>query len=192
MYRSWRAAHHLPVLRLAAPRPSGEPPSPRRHPKPRAAAALTPPLRTRRAQDPKGAQLAVVARALKAITSYGRWGVFWDYGSLLQHERTEAETELFKQGLGFLGSFYSHPQTYVFRLTTFPEGYPEGYDLPSAANVAAYPDRGCAAPSPCPNTPPTPPSPSLSAPPLCAFPRARCTHSSLHAGGASPSRAGRP
>ncbi|EOD36225.1 hypothetical protein EMIHUDRAFT_122557 [Emiliania huxleyi CCMP1516] len=92
--------------------------------------------------DPKGAQLAVVARALKAMLSEGRWGIFWDYGSLLQHERTEAETELFKQGLGFLGSFYSHPQTTVFRLTTFPAGYPEGYDLPSAANVAAYPDRG--------------------------------------------------
>ena len=108
-----------------------------------------------------------------------RWGVFWDYGSLFQHERTEAETELFKQGLGFLGSFYSHPETIVFRLTTFPEGYPEGYDLPSWANVAAYPDRGCAAPSPCPSTHgPPPPSPSLSAPPLCAFPRARCTHSS--------------
>ena len=94
-----------------------------------------------------------MARALKAMISDGRrYGVFWDYGSLFQHERTEAETELFKQGLGFLGSFYSHPETTVFRLTTFPEGYPEGYDLPSAANVAAYPDRGCAAPSPRPST----------------------------------------
>ena len=162
-----RAAHHLPVLRLAAPRPPGEPPSPRRHRKPRAAAP-SPPPRTRRAQDPKGAQLAVVARALKAFTDDGRrrWGVFWDYGSLMQHgslsKRTEAEDKLFKQGLGWLGSFYSHPKTYVFRLTSFPEGYPDGYDLPSDANVAAYPDRGCAAPSPCPahTSPPRAPLPA--------------------------------
>ena len=117
---------------------------------------------------------------MKSTSSRGRrFGVFWDYGSLFQHKRTAKQTKLFKQGLGWLGSFYSHPHTTVFRLTTFPEGYPDGYDLPSDANVAAYPDRGCAAPSPRPSTHgPPPPSPSLSAPPLCAFPRARCTHSS--------------
>ena len=122
-----------------------------------------------------------------------RYGIFWDYGSLFQHERTEAETELFKQGLGFLGSFYSHPETYVFRLTTFPEGYPEGYDLPSDANVAAYPDRGCAAPSPCPST--TAPAPKPLSPrtaPLRIPSRPLHALLALRAGGASPSRAGRP
>ena len=114
-----------------------------------------------------------------------RYGVFWDYGSLFQHERTAKQTKLFKQGLGWLGSFYSHPETTVFRLTSFPAGYPEGYDLPSGANVAAYPDRGCAAPSPCPAH--TTPKPlSLHRPsPLHAL-------LALLAGGASPNRAGRP
>ena len=131
-----------------------------------------------------------------------RYGVFWDYGSLMQHgslsKRTEAEEKLFKQGLGFLGSFYAHEHTTVFRLTSFPAGYPEGYDLPSGANVAAYPDRGCAAPSPCPSThgqrpqaplSPRRPSAHFLAPnrlPAARTPRAAC------AGGASPSRAGRP
>ena len=136
-----------------------------------------------------------MARALKAFLSDSRrFGVFWDYGSLFQHERTEAETELFKQGLGFLGSFYSHPQTYVFRLTTFPEGYPEGYDLPSAANVAAYPDRGCAAPSPCPShTAANAPKPLfLRTAPLRIPSRPLHALLALRAGGASPSRAGRP
>ena len=120
-----------------------------------------------------------------------RFGCLWDYGSLFQHERTEAETELFKQGLGFLGSFYSHEQTAVFRLTSFPAGYPEGYDLPSGANVAAYPDRGCAAPSPCPAHPaPKPLSPHR--PPLHTPSRPLHALLALLAGGASPSRAGRP
>ena len=133
-----------------------------------------------------------MARALKAFISGGdRWGIFWDYGSLFQHERTEAETELFKQGLGFLGSFYSHPQTTVFRLTTFPEGYPDGYDLPSDANVAAYPDRGCAAPSPCPSTHAPKPL-SLRPTPLRIPSRPLHALLALRAGGASPSRAGRP
>jgi len=145
-----------------------------------------------------------VARALKAFTfvsgGFQRFGVFWDYGSLMQHgslsKRTEAEDELFKQGLGWLGSFYSHPHTYVFRLTSFPEGYPDGYDLPSDANVAAYPERGCvqrAAPCPSTRDPPRPQAPLSPRRPSAAFPRARCTHSPRRrAGGASPRRAGRP
>ena len=106
-----------------------------------------------------------------------RFGCFWDYGSLFQHKRTAKQTKLFKQGLGFLGSFYAHEHTTVFRLTSFPAGYPEGYNLPSGANVAAYPDRGCAAPRSCPAHPaPAPLSPHR---PLCTLPRARCTRSSL-------------
>ena len=118
----------------------------------------------------------MVARALKACTNtpYGRdrygkqrgYGVFWDFMSLHQHERTAAQTELFKQGLGSLGMLYSHPHTYVFRLTSFPAGYPEGYNLPSGANVAAYPDRGCAA-----STYPAPAPQALCARPLVRTPR---------------------
>ena len=87
-----------------------------------------------------------MARAVEHFLSTSpRWGVFWDYGSLFQHERTAKQNKLFKQGLGWLGSFYAHEHTTVFRLTSFPAGYPDGYNLPSDANVAAYPNRGCAA-----------------------------------------------
>ena len=87
----------------------------------------------------------------------------------------------------------SHPNTFVFRLTSFPEGYPDGYDLPSAANVAAYPDRGCAAPSPCPSTHGRRPKPlSLRTAPLRIPSRPLHAPPGLRAGGASPSRAGRP
>ena len=82
--------------------------------------------------DPRGANLSRVARALKALltgkNSYSRLGVFWDFGSLHQHPdpangvmRTEAENALFKQGLGCLGTLYSHP--IVLRLTSFPAGH---------------------------------------------------------------------
>ena len=92
----------------------------------------------------------MVARALEAFASRGqRYGVFWDYPSLHQNPRKPAEDALFRLGLQSLGSFYAHAHTKVFLLTSFPAGYPEGYDLPSGANVAAYPGRG--SPPPCPS-----------------------------------------
>ena len=61
--------------------------------------------------------------------------------------RTEEQNALFKQGLGSLGTLYSHEYTTVLRLTSFPDGYSrEAYNLPEAANVAAYPDRGWCCP----------------------------------------------
>ena len=75
-------------------------------------------------------------------------GVFWDYMSLHQHPdpvngvmRTEAENALFKQGLGCLGTLYSHQWTPVLRLTSFPDGHTTE-DQPEGTNVAAYFDRG--------------------------------------------------
>ena len=69
-----------------------------------------------------------------------------DFASLHQHpadgERTAAETELFKQGLGGLGSMYAHKYTTVFRLTRPPADYPAAYDLPEGSNTGAYRDRG--------------------------------------------------
>ena len=66
--------------------------------------------------DPKGATLAVLGKVLKAYVAdknYGGvFGVFWDFASLHQHpeggQRSAAEAALFKQGLGGLGSIYSH------------------------------------------------------------------------------------
>ena len=114
-------------------------------------AALSYPWLTKDHPDPRGANLARVARALKALlTSPGipRLGVFWDFGSLHQHPdppngvmRTEEQNALFKQGLGCLGTLYSHPHTRVLRLTSFPDGH-KAEDQAEGTNVAKYFDRG--------------------------------------------------
>ena len=115
--------------------------------------ALSYPWLTKDHPDPRGANLARVARALKALLtcSYDgilRLGVFWDFGSLHQHPdpangvlRTEEQNALFKQGLGCLGTLYSHPHTWVLRLTSFPDGH-KAEDQAEGTNVADYFDRG--------------------------------------------------
>ncbi|EOD25248.1 hypothetical protein EMIHUDRAFT_206463 [Emiliania huxleyi CCMP1516] len=116
-------------------------------------AALSYPWLTKDHPDPRGANLARVARALKALLTDNdgmitRLGVFWDFGSLHQHPdppngvlRTEEQNALFKHGLGCLGTLYSHPQTFVLRLTSFPDGHEAG-DQAEGTNVAKYFDRG--------------------------------------------------
>jgi hypothetical protein len=112
-------------------------------------AALSYPWLTKDHPDPRGANLARVARALKALlTDIPRLGVFWDFGSLHQHPdppngvlRTEEQNALFKQGLGCLGTLYSHPYTWVLRLTSFPDGH-KAEDQAEGTNVAKYFDRG--------------------------------------------------
>ncbi|EOD06775.1 hypothetical protein EMIHUDRAFT_106703 [Emiliania huxleyi CCMP1516] len=115
-------------------------------------AALSYPWLTKDHPDPRGANLARVARALKALLSdhpvFGkpvnpRLGVFWDFGSLHQHPdppngvlRTEEQNALFKQGLSCLGTLYSHPKTYVLRLTSFPDGH-KAEDQAEGTNVAS-------------------------------------------------------
>ena len=76
-------------------------------------AALSYPWLTKDHPDPEGKNLRRVAQALKAMDE--EVGVFWDYMSLHQHPdpangvmRTEVEDALFKQGLGCLGTLYSH------------------------------------------------------------------------------------
>ena len=112
-------------------------------------AALSYPWLTKDHPDPRGANLARVARALKALLpGFTRLGVFWDFGSLHQHPdppngvlRTEEQNALFKQGLGCLGTLYSHPHTWVLRLTSFPDGH-KAEDQAEGTNVAKYFDRG--------------------------------------------------
>ena len=115
--------------------------------------ALSYPWLTKDHPDPRGANLARVARALKALLSVSFWvprlGVFWDFGSLHQHPdpangvlRTEEQNALFKQGLGCLGTLYSHQWTPVLRLTSFPDGHKAEDQADGTKNVAAYFDRG--------------------------------------------------
>ncbi|EOD17296.1 hypothetical protein EMIHUDRAFT_244151 [Emiliania huxleyi CCMP1516] len=102
-------------------------------------AALSYPWLTKEHPDPRGANLARVARALKALLSHARiprLGVFWDFGSLHQHPdppngvlRTEEQNALFKQGLGCLGTLYSQQRA-------------GGTQGTRGTNVAKYFDRG--------------------------------------------------
>ena len=55
--------------------------------------------------------------------------------------RTDEQNALFKQGLGCLGTLYSHPHTRVLRLTSFPDGH-KAEDQAEGTNVAKYFDRG--------------------------------------------------
>ena len=109
-------------------------------------AAISYPWLTKDHPDQEGKNLRRVAQALKAMDE--EVGVFWDYMSLHQHPdpvngvmRTEAENALFKQGLGCLGTLYSHPHTWVLRLTSFPDGH-KAEDQAEGTNVAKYFDRG--------------------------------------------------
>jgi len=97
--------------------------------------------------DPLGATLLRVADVLQHYV--GTHAVFWDFCSLMQHSpspggprRTPAEEATFGEGLVASGLLYAHRATIVFRLTTWPAGYPEQYDLSGGANEAEYEDRG--------------------------------------------------
>ena len=105
--------------------------------------ALSYPWLTPSHPDPRGDHLQLVSTVLSALltgSSCRVWGVFWDYGSLFQHgelkPRTTEEDELFKAGLGALGTIYSHPWTWVFRLTRLPSA------LDIVANTTVYGERG--------------------------------------------------
>jgi hypothetical protein len=93
--------------------------------------------------DPRGRNLRVVARALRTFSQeYPNMAVFFDFCSIHQKcrgadgkpgprvlgfsnedagavGRFASEDVLFKQALGSLGIFYSHPNTHVWMLTAF-------------------------------------------------------------------------
>lgn len=102
--------------------------------------------------DPKGDSLRLVAMALKLICTNGKkYGVFWDYGSMMQPEDRDrgadrridgSDQVVFDDALKGLSMLYSHAHTTVFRVTRLPEEFPEGYDLPQNANTADYTERG--------------------------------------------------
>ncbi|CAK0866673.1 unnamed protein product [Prorocentrum cordatum] len=56
--------------------------------------------------------------------------------------RFEREHELFKEALGSLGSFYSHPATVVFMLTRFTDDCDNPRVYTRSGNTALYFDRG--------------------------------------------------
>ena len=97
--------------------------------------------------DPRGTQIQLLGKVLSKLIakSYDAsqiQGVLLDFCSMHQPPRTAVEDKLFREGLGALAAFYSHPHTHVWKLTTVPKGYPNGYNLPAGANKALYIDRG--------------------------------------------------
>ena len=78
-----------------------------------------------------------------------RYGIMWDYMSLLQHNpphyyRNEKEDTLFAKALEQLPIIYAHEHTLTFQLTKFPDNYPKEYNLPKEkkANTKEYYERG--------------------------------------------------
>ena len=102
--------------------------------------------------DPRGDTLRLLARVLEAFITHEKegkqqpWALFWDFASLHQHSeggrRTDAEENLFKQGLSSLNHLYAHQYTTVLRVTRTPPGWPKEYDLPQDASTASYDNRG--------------------------------------------------
>ena len=103
--------------------------------------------------DPRGDNLRLIARAVEALMEAadsvgGTVGVFLDFMSLHQKDRmgqrTPSEAALFGLALGGLSEWYSHPCTFVFKITQLPAGYPDGFDFPagSSPNQADYDGRG--------------------------------------------------
>lgn len=91
--------------------------------------------------DPRGDTLRLVGKALHAYCGTREYGVFWDFCSLFQHDRTEEEQKLFKKSLQYLAHFYAHENTIVFRVTQFPPDYPDAYGIPQDS-VTMYSIRG--------------------------------------------------
>ena len=87
----------------------------------------------------------------------GTYAVFLDFCCLHQKDaagqRTEAEQALFEtalKGSPCISELYSHPSTFLLKLTQMPEGYPRGFHFPErfpdgtlcTPNVASYYERG--------------------------------------------------
>lgn len=53
------------------------------------------------------------------------FGVLWDFGSLFQKPRTDAQTSLFKKGLGSLPMWYGHAETTMWMQPDLPDGFGE-------------------------------------------------------------------
>jgi hypothetical protein len=113
--------------------------------------------------DPYNDSMELVNRFLKVLLDhvspegYGHdyvgyeatYAVFLDFISLCQkgpngEERTPTEAALFKAALDGLSTFYAHRNTIVLKVTTLPDGYPDGFTFSPDCqpNVAAYADRG--------------------------------------------------
>ena len=78
----------------------------------------------------------------------GTYAVFLDFVSLCQKdthgERTDSERVLFTRALDALPELYSHPCTWLVKVTRMPPGYPDGFSFPlgAPANTAGYYERG--------------------------------------------------
>lgn len=91
--------------------------------------------------DPHGTTLRLIQEALHLLGSVfdrSPRGIFWDFASLYQSERTEYEYEAFRLSLSSIAAFFSDFQTHVFKVTSFPEGY----EPPVARNSTPYLSRG--------------------------------------------------
>lgn len=82
--------------------------------------------------DPRGDILRLVAEQLKTKTD-GRYGVFWDFCSLHNHDkntgkkRSKQEEKLFQEGLKSLHELYALSEITVYRIQESPPGWLENH-----------------------------------------------------------------
>ena len=90
------------------------------------------PVQFKQHPDPKGVTLKLVASMLKQQwnnyekAGVSEFGVFFDYGSLFQHPRTDEQQQLFVESLANCNLWYAHALITVY-LITQPD--PEYTDL---------------------------------------------------------------
>jgi hypothetical protein len=114
-------------------------------------------VRVRSHPDPKSTTLQLLAAVLEKFVAFRGFtlAVFLDFCSLYQKDadgkRTASEQRLFDIGLKgnpCISELYSHPQTFILKVTSLPDGYPDGFDfsIPDGTegtpNLASYYDRG--------------------------------------------------
>lgn len=116
--------------------------------------------------DPSGSTLRLLAKVLQWFVDHsapgsafvkGTYAVFLDFCCLHQKDafgkRTDSEQALFEmalKGSPCISELYSHPHTFLFKITRMPEGYPQGFHFPErfpdgticTPNKASYYERG--------------------------------------------------
>ena len=101
--------------------------------------------------DPRRTTLALLGRVLKILVEEcgGKDGsftfaVFIDYCCMFHGEALQSQEALFKKALTQQAALFSHPHTWVLKVTPLPHAYPRGYTFRAGTrpNVASYHDRG--------------------------------------------------
>ena len=101
--------------------------------------------------DPRRTTLELLGRVLKILveehggtSGTGTFAVFIDYCCMFHGEALQSQEALFKKALTMQAALFSHPHTWVLKVTPLPHAYPRGYVFRAGTrpNVAPFHERG--------------------------------------------------